>query len=124
MFLPLGSGDLLRWEAGPQGGFHVFGAVRIAAEVLAPLSEDDRADVLHTHTLTSGEETLVARTVRAGRFLEAQGGYEARSVLLVLEPGLSPYRISRRPLLYTVRVEVPSAGVIASSVVVRTACCD
>lgn len=122
-FVPVTEGATLRWEAGPQGGYHVFGGARVALESLDGLSEGARSEVIHEYILETEEGAIVARTVRSGRFTRAEEGYLSRGILLVLEPGLSPYRVAESPLVYSVRVELPSET-LASSLRVQTACCD
>lgn len=122
-FVELRQGDPLRWEAGVQGGHHVWVSARLDGPSLDAWSEDERREVSTRFELTRRDGTPLGELTRLGGYRSVDGAWELVGNFSVLPTGIRPSRLDDEPLLLVVRVELPDR-VLERRVWVRSECCD
>ena len=120
----LHQGDTVRWERGPQGGYHVWVGVRVDNTLLSDLDEEERDSTYHRYRLERADGTLLASTQRLGALQREGDVWLALGQYAVLEAPVRPTTLDGEALLYRVEVERPSRAPVSSQVWVRSACCD
>lgn len=137
-FEPVCRGDTMTWVAGMQGAFHLEGAIRIAPEVVAGLSAQERAEIVHEYRVvdaqTAGEATdrelIDDGELPTPRFAPGPAGsLETFNVFLVIDagwqgPNPDPGFASGRTLRYEVFVTLPDGTRYTQSVEVQNTCCS
>jgi hypothetical protein len=120
----LRQGDTVRWERGPQGGYHVWVGVRVDNTLLSDLDDEERDSTYHRYRLERADGTLLASTQRLGGLRREGDTWLAIGQYAVLEAPIRPTTLDGEALLYRVEVERPSRAPVSSQVWVRSACCD
>ena len=137
-FEPVCQGDTLSWVRGGQGSFHLEGGVRVAPEVVAGLSAQERTEIVHeykvTDVQTAGEATDRERIddgkQPTPKFREGpDGSLETFDVFLVIDRGwqgeeANPGFANGRTLCYEVFVTLPDGTRYTRSVEVQSTCCS
>jgi hypothetical protein len=123
-FVALRHGDRLRWEAGVQGGHHVWVSARLDEGVLSTLDDDARREVATRFVLTRRDGTSLGELTRLGGYVVRDGGWELFGNFSVLPTGIRPSRLDDEPLHLVVQVTLPTALALEREVWVRSACCD
>ncbi|TVR03472.1 MAG: hypothetical protein EA398_04940 [Deltaproteobacteria bacterium] len=123
-FETLRHGDPLRWEAGIQGGHHVWVSARLAAGLVENLDDDTRREIRTRLVLTRASGDVLGDLVRLGGYRETDDGWDQWGNFVILRPGIRPGRLDDEPLRLDATVEVPGHGTLESVVWVRSACCD
>jgi len=126
MFVPLLHGDPLRWEAGVQGGHHVWVSARLEAGVAFP-RENQRREVSTRFLLTRRGGSSLGDLTRFGGYRANAGGWELLGNFSVLPRGIRPGGLDDEPLLLSVEVSLSEEGsgpLLRRDVWVRSACCD
>jgi len=118
-------GDSLRWEAGIQGGFHVWVTAQVDAALLDVLDDASRREVRTRFVLTRQDGDVLADVARTGGYRREEGGaWALLGTFSVLEPGLRPQRLDDEPLHLEAALTLPDGWVLRSAVWGRSACCD
>lgn len=122
----LQQGDIVFWEAGPQGGYHMWVGSVMDEVFLASLSESDRDEVLIRYRIWRQDGTLLAMTQRLGGLQQDQyGNWLSVGQYAVLEAPIRPRRLDGEQLLYQVDVTLPQdANSYYSAVWITSQCCD
>jgi hypothetical protein len=123
----LSQGDVVRWEAGPQGGYHIWTGVAIDDELIASLTDEQRRSVSHRYQLWRADGTLLASASRQGglrRDEAAPGAWHAIGQYAVLEAPVRPRRLDAELLRYRVEVTIPLGLTLWSSTYITSQCCD
>ena len=125
-FVALRHGDPLRWEAGIQGGHHVWVSARLTDDVLTDRSDAERREVTTRFTLTRRDGSLLGELTRRGGYRSVGGAWELVGNFSVLPPGIRPSRLDDEALHLTVSVTVSGAGSpdLVREVWARSECCD
>ncbi len=122
-YLSLRHGDTVRWEAGVQGGHHIWVSARIDG---GPFAEEQLRRDVHTHfVLKRRDGSTLGEVTRVGRYFPADGGWELVGSFSVLTAGLRPSRLDGEPLQLSVAVTLPEGDTeLHREVWVRSQCCD
>lgn len=123
----LSQGDVVRWEAGPQGGYHIWTGVAIDDELIASLTDEQRRSVSHRYQLWRADGTLLASASRQGGLRRDDadpGAWHAIGQYAVLEAPVRPRRLDAELLRYRVEVTIPLGLTLWSSTYITSQCCD
>jgi hypothetical protein len=115
--------DEVRWEAGPQGGYHIWTALGADPALLAGLTDEQRRLVEHRYTIWRQDGTLLAETTRLGGLRDVAGRWVGVGQYAVLEAPVRPRRLDGELLRYRVTLTTP-AGSAWREVFITSACCD
>lgn len=96
-FTPVSDGDVLEIEAGMQGGYHIWGAVRI--------DETSPRDVLVEFELLVEEEVVGQVSYIDDVFADPDGGYVLGGITVFIANDIDPESLDGRELMMRVRVE-------------------
>lgn len=120
---PLLQADTIRWEAGPQGGHHIWVSAQVDTSWIEGLGDDARRRLRTAYTITHEDGTLLAQTTRLGAWRLRDDAWTHVGQYAVLE-------VRRRPSLMDgewlhVRVELTNEEqTLGSDVWLVSECCD
>ena len=120
---PLLQADTIRWEAGPQGGHHIWVSAQVDTSWIEGLDDDARRRLRTAYTITHEDGTLLAQTTRLGAWRLRDDAWTHVGQYAVLE-------VRRRPSLMDgewlhVRVELTNEEqTLGSDVWLVSECCD
>lgn len=120
-------GDPLRWEGGPQGGHHVWAAMRIEAAVAAELDPAARQVLRTRFTVEWPEEDgeILAQAQRTGGWTEgADGSIELVGTFVPLLSTIDVNSLTGRTLKLRAQVTIDDDRTLSSHVHFRSLCCD
>jgi hypothetical protein len=124
-FIPLLQTDTVRWEAGPQGGYHIWTALIIADTLLDDLDDNQRRLVELRFSLHRLDNTLLASTTRLGGLRAApSGGWLSMGQYAVLEAPIRPRRLTGERLRYRATLTSPTGRTAWREVYITSDCCD
>ena len=118
-------GDDIYWEAGIQGGHHIWIAVEVESEFFEGLDDDERRGIRHIYRFIHEDGDLLAMASRTGgfRFDEEAGQWQARGLYAVLQAQRRPSRMDGDLIRYTLEVEVGDES-YQREVWLVSQCCD
>ncbi len=122
-FRALSQGDPIRWEAGPQGGHHIWVSARLDPAWIEGLDEDARRGLRTSYTLTHVDGTVLARTMRLGAWRSRDAGWTHVGQYAVLEVRRRPSLMDGDWLELFVELEHEEDR-LESRVWLQSACCD
>lgn len=119
-------GSLTYWEAGPQGGYHIWVGCELGDDLIGHLSDEELAVLPILYRIWLHDGTLLASTQRLGGLLR---GVDERQVSVgqyaVLEAPIRPRRMDGEQLFYRVDVSLPDEQQPRTRTVWLTSqCCD
>jgi hypothetical protein len=115
--------DVVRWEAGPQGGHHIWVSAQLDSSWIEELDDEARQQLRTTYTITHVDGTLLARTSRLGAWRLLDGVWTHVGQYAVLEVRRRPSLMDGEWLELVVEVE-HQQGVLFSQVWLVSDCCD
>lgn len=117
--------DTVSWEAGVQGGYHIWVAAQVDRSILDALDEEARREIRHTYTFVHEDGELLASASRTGgfRFHEEQGGWQATGLYAVLQAPRRPSTMNDEYVRYQLEVQLGDE-VFQREVWLMSACCD
>lgn len=119
-------GSLSSWEAGPQGGYHIWVGCALDDDLIDHLTEEQLAVLPILYRIWLHDGTLLASTQRLGGLSR---GADERQVSVgqyaVLEAPIRPRRMDGEQLFYRVDISLPNEQQPRSRTVWLTSqCCD
>ena len=119
-------GDGARWERGPQGGYHLWGAWRAEGPLVATLSALPAQQYRTVSSVERRDGTRIAQATRRGGFRLVPGEevLVADGLWMVLVQGISVRALEGEPLLLHVRIDLEGAILAEARVWLRSECCD
>lgn len=124
-FIPLLQTDTVRWEAGPQGGYHIWTGLIAADTLLDDLDDDQRRIVELRFSIHRQDGTLLAATTRLGGLRPApSGGWLSLGQYAVLEAPIRPRRLTGERLRYRATLTSPTGRAAWREVYITSDCCD
>ena len=118
-------GDDIYWEAGVQGGHHIWISAEVEKEFFEDLEEEVRRGIRQTYRFIHEDGDLLAMASRTGgfRFDEDAGEWQARGLYAVLQAQRRPSRMDGDLIRYTLEVEV-GEELYQREVWLVSQCCD
>lgn len=122
-------GSVMRWEAGPQGGYHLWVGASVGAGLLGALSDEERRQARVVYSVWREDGTLLATTQRLGAWNPSHDATAPRWVnfgqYAVLEAPIRPRRMDGEQLLYQIAL-TPQPGLPTRhrAVWITSLCCD
>ncbi|TXC77901.1 hypothetical protein FRC91_03990 [Bradymonadales bacterium TMQ1] len=99
--------DHVFWEAGVQGGYHIWIAAEVDRHVLDAIDEEARREIRHTYTFIHEDGELLATASRTGGFRlnEDEGTWQARGLYAVLQAPRRPSTMNDEAIRYELEVQ-------------------
>ena len=125
---PLAQGDVLTWEQGLQGGFHIWGSFRATGGVFEDWSDatDEELDsIIQHYEVLDDKGELVATTNRTGFVNTIDGGIASSTrFTVILRRSMIPQdTVDDGPFEFVSRVEMPDNESYESRVWIYFDCC-
>lgn len=124
-FVILEEGDVLRWEQGPQGGFHVWIGFQVIGLEGEQLSEGFLNEIIHEYELLGPDgELLGGATLRGFLRVGEDGAVQAPGYILRLRPPWAAAEEVGSGYRVILRLRNLSAQVHLEELEVSLSCCD
>lgn len=117
-------GDLLTWEQGMQGGFHIWGGFRAEGTPFASLSDQAVEAIFHDYSLYDQAGELVATTNRFGFVDKVEGGLESGPFTVILRRTMNPNEALDGPFELVLTLTLESGDEFESRVWIYLECCE
>lgn len=124
---PLLQGEDIYWEAGIQGGHHIWVSLQIDGTALQEfsLTDEERRQIRHTYRFEHQDGELLAQATRRGGLRETDwGDWSATGLYAVLQAPRRPSRMNDDLILYTLEVELPDETMFTRHLWLYSQCCD
>ena len=126
--IPIKQRDVVRWEAGPQGGYHIWTGVAIAHRHIEALSVEQRRQVWQRYWIWRQDGTLLAQTARQGGLrpddAQAPRAWSSVGQYAVLEAPVRPRRLDGELLRYRAEITTPAGVALWREALITSQCCD